>query len=456
MQNCDNDQRVARIVGTTDLGEDICAAASRLSTRNGTALQTLEKSSGNSNNRKLIDAVLASGHLSVMEHVFFNIVFNNVSVFVEQFLIEFRLASFTVQSRRYVDFSKVGFYSDPTLPIELKIKYREHIKSLFCVYEDLLNMGIPKEDARFVLPYCFNSNFYCTCNARELMHMICSMVYGRGSVFEEIRTLGEQLQGQFEEYFPNQIKIRENDYLAERSAAEQWCKERESTTPNCSPEKVENNVYSIAHTLFNNWGDSTKDEVFAMEDDDRVKQILKSTRARELEFIGVSFRITDISLSAITHYVRHRMQTVIVPCIGDAIYRGRYIIPETIERNQQAKKIYVDSVLANTNVFCELRNKGMSPKLSPYFALSGNSLDIVSSMNGRELIHYFRLRLCNRAQWEIRGVSRKMLKICNDYFPRVFCRVGPSCVMDGICPEGEKSCGMVNVINKNNNTAYME
>ena len=50
------------------------------------------------------------GHMSFIEHATFTIAFENVSAFVEQFFIEFRLASFTIKSRRYVDFGKMGFY----------------------------------------------------------------------------------------------------------------------------------------------------------------------------------------------------------------------------------------------------------------------------------------------------------------------------------------------------------
>ena len=57
-----------------------------------------------------------------------------------------------------------------------------------CVYADNRLIGFfPREDARFVLPYCFCSNFYMTMNARELCRLVCQMAFGRGANMPEIR-----------------------------------------------------------------------------------------------------------------------------------------------------------------------------------------------------------------------------------------------------------------------------
>ena len=62
------------------------------------------------------------------------------------------------------------------------------------------------------------------------------------------------------------------------------------------------------------------------------------------------------------------------------------------------------------------------------------------TMNVRELRHFFSLRCCSRAQWEIRAVANEMLKLCKSVAPALFADAGPGCVR-GHCPEGEKSCG---------------
>ena len=98
-------QSQAKIVGWNTAGEEVCASAARISTTPGDALELFEKAQGNPRNQDLIGKVLRSGHRSVIEHAVFSIALQNVSVYVEQYFIERRLASFTVKSRRYVDFS---------------------------------------------------------------------------------------------------------------------------------------------------------------------------------------------------------------------------------------------------------------------------------------------------------------------------------------------------------------
>ena len=85
-----------KIVGYSNCGESLCAAGGRISTQPGDVYDILEKSKDAEKNASLIQKVTKSGHNSVIEHLFFNLAFRNVSVVVEQFMIEFRLASFTV------------------------------------------------------------------------------------------------------------------------------------------------------------------------------------------------------------------------------------------------------------------------------------------------------------------------------------------------------------------------
>ena len=156
------------ILGFTPNIEAMIASGGRISTMDGTADEIFETSiaAGREKNEKLIGKVLSSGHTSVLEHGFVNLAFENVSVLAEQFLIEFRLASFTVKSRRYVDFSKAGYVS-PELESDAQRKtFDETVRTLFAIYDELEAAGVPKEDARFVLPYCFCSNFFCSMNAR--------------------------------------------------------------------------------------------------------------------------------------------------------------------------------------------------------------------------------------------------------------------------------------------------
>ena len=71
---------------------------------------------------------------------------------------------------------------------------------------------------------------------------------------------------------------------------------------------------------------------------------------------------------------------------------------------------------------------------------------IIMTMNVRSLFNFFRHRCCNRAQWGLRAVADEMLRQCKEVAPHLFANAGPSCVMQGKCPEGKMTCGKFNEV----------
>ena len=429
-------QASVKIIASSTAGSTVCAAAGRISTTQGTALEIYQRSCEKENNGTLIEKVCASGHTSTLEHQFFTVAFDNVSVCTEEFVIEFRLGSYTVQSRRYVDFANAGFCIPP-MPEALLPEYRAHMQSLFDAYSELLALGIPKEDARYLLPYCFRSNFFCTMNARELLYMIHVMTQGRGAAFPELKQLGESLLSQVRECFPNLP-----DILSKRlpkSAAPFLPDAPEIGTPavHKAAAKLQYATPDAAETLLNaaqfNW------EVLPENAD--IPAIIRGGRPRELEMLHVQFTIEDLSLAAITHLVRHRVQTVLVPQVTLAALRQHYVLPETIRANPDALAIYQNAFSENAALLRKLCAASLPAEAVQYFALAGNQLDVRCDMNGRELLHFMKLRTCNRAQWEIRACAVELLRSLRAECPAVYGCFGPSCFVSGSCPEGRLSCG---------------
>ena len=85
--------------------------------------------------------------------------------------------------------------------------------------------------------------------------------------------------------------------------------------------------------------------------------------------------------------------------------------------------------------------RGLRMEDAAYCALSGHTADLLFGMNARELLHFFKLRTCERAQWEIRAVARQMLAQLRACEGGLFDGYGPSCLVTGRCPEGRLSCG---------------
>lgn len=421
----------AKILGMSENGIAINAAAARISTMEGTAFEILNKTRGAEKDRALIGKVMASGHRSIIEHHTFNLAFNEVSVLVEQFLIEFRLASFMVKSRRYVDFSGAGYYV-PALPPALVAPYRKAMDGRFADYAALLEAGIPKEDARFVLPYGFLSNLYMTVNARELLHIICTMLYGRGYVYPEIRALGEELRAQFELVYPGLIEREAGRYSHRQSPISPYIHPpvaREASVQLLSAPTHAQQTLEAALALS---GRYTMGE---------LPSLLRDARPRELECLNYTFAFDHVSLSCITHFARHRIHSPLFPEIVSSLSRGGYVLPRTIARNAQARAVYEAAFAANARALEDMVQEGLTLHDAAYFALSGLTIPFMTTMNARELMHFTRLRACRRAQWEIQWLSRDMLAQLRDEFPALFSLYGPSCLIDGKCPEGRMTCG---------------
>ncbi|MBR5773446.1 MAG: FAD-dependent thymidylate synthase, partial [Clostridia bacterium] len=329
-------------------------------------------------------------------------------------------------------------------------KYREHIDYLFSEYQYFLDNGIAKEDARFLLPYCYRSNFFCSLNARELLHVLRAMLFGRGSKFPEIYNLGKQILSQVQPACPGIFADFESKAPAKSDTIDlsDFCTEASDSK---SDELVELLAYTdnaedtiCIASLVNNLQISSEKASKIIEDESKAEEIINRifacSRPRELEAIQYTFRYNRLSLASITHLVRHRMQGVMIPPLT-SVDRSVHITPDSIKNNPELLERYNNAFVRNTEAYNMLKNAGESEETLVYLVLSGNTLDVVTTMNARELMLYFRLRTCTRAQWEIRDYACEALRKLRELEPMIFKHYGPSCYVDGRCPEGALTCG---------------
>lgn len=435
----------AFVIGCSNVGQEVCAASGRISTQSGTALEIFERSHDEEKNTKLIGKVTKSGHTSTIEHIFFNLAFENVSVVVEQFMIEFRLASFTVKSRRYVDFSDCGYLVPEFKCDEDKARYTAVMDKLFAAYSSLTEMGIPKEDARFVLPYCFYSNFFCSLGGRELINVLNAMLYGRGSRIKEIYEIGLSLLEQCKELAPGlfiDFELKGQKYNDELDYGFDYDNDTSSyelcEILSYTPDGEEN----IARCALIEAGYSPAAINGILADKNNIKSILakltKSSRPRALESYNCTVKFNKVSLACLTHFARHRIQNICIPNLIKAD-RDSYVGPETLD--DKASLIYDEAFDDMFELYNELKEKGYDDNVLIYCVLSGNTVDIVTTMNAREMLLFFRLRCCTRAQWEIQAFANDFLKKLRRISPELFSLYGPSCYVHGACPEGKMTCG---------------
>jgi thymidylate synthase (FAD) len=89
--------------------------------------------------------------------------------------------------------------------------------------------------------------------------------------------------------------------------------------------------------------------------------------------------------------------------------------------------------------------EGIPAEDARYLLPNAATTNIIVTMNARELLHFFALRCCERAQWEIRAMSVEMLRLVKVIAPVIFRDAGPGCVA-GLCPEGTMTCGKASAI----------
>ena len=155
--------------------ELIVATAARVSTSN-TGAGELRESLRSEQVDSLLEQLLSSGHLSPFEHVSFTFAIDGISRVTSHQLVRHRLASYTQQSQRFVSFKELNFVTPATIMAKenLKAKYGELIRASYELYREMLDSGVPAEDARYVLPNAVETKLVMTMNARALMHA-CSL-----------------------------------------------------------------------------------------------------------------------------------------------------------------------------------------------------------------------------------------------------------------------------------------
>lgn len=95
--------------------------------------------------------------------------------------------------------------------------------------------------------------------------------------------------------------------------------------------------------------------------------------------------------------------------------------------------------------YAKMVDDGVLAEDARYILPNACETKLVISMNSRELSHFFTLRLCRRAQWEIRELALRMLEQVFPLAPRLFASSGPGCLR-GSCPEKAYSCGQVDEV----------
>lgn len=159
-----------------------------------------------------------------------------------------------------------------------------------------------------------------------------------------------------------------------------------------------------------------------------------------IEHASFTFSVQGVSRALTHQLVRHRIASFSQQSQRYvSMDEPSYITPPTIEEDRELKKKYDDLMMNIWDSYSKLLET-IPAEDARYVLPNGCTTNITITMNARELLHFFSLRCCNRAQWEIREMAERMMELCKTVSPTIFKDAGAPCVR-GPCPEGKLTCG---------------
>ena len=181
-----------------------------------------------------------------------------------------------------------------------------------------------------------------------------------------------------------------------------------------------------------------------------LREMISSGHTSPLEHVKFTFAIEGVSRALTHQLVRYRIASYSQQSQRYVnMEEFDYIIPPSIMAHEDLKEEFERVIEEIRRGYKRLLQglkergiKGEEAQQDARFLLpQATETKIVVTMNCRELLHFFSQRCCQRAQWEIRTLAERMLKICQERLPVVFEGAGAKCQILGYCPEGRFSCG---------------
>ena len=180
--------------------------------------------------------------------------------------------------------------------------------------------------------------------------------------------------------------------------------------------------------------------------DDAVRRVLKtiitSGHTSALEHASYTFAIDGVSRALTHQLVRHRLASYNQQSQRYVTYAEEptFVTPPSVAEDPAVAAAFAAATRAAFDAYRALVDAGVPAEDARYLLPNAMETKIVVTMNIRELFHFFELRCCKRAQWEIRDLALSMLALVEPTAPYIFMDAGASC-RRGPCREGAMTCG---------------
>jgi thymidylate synthase (FAD) len=191
----------------------------------------------------------------------------------------------------------------------------------------------------------------------------------------------------------------------------------------------------------------------AMSDEDvarLVRGLVRSGHHSALEHASFAFAVDGISRACSHQLVRHRVASYSQQSQRYVRFTSNegFIIPPKVAGHPEACEVFLEAMENARRSYEKLVELGLAEgrtnesvcEDARFVLPNAAETKIVVTMNARELRHFFSLRCCRRAQWEINRLAWTMRHLALSVAPLLFEGTGPGC-MSGGCPEGKMTCG---------------
>lgn len=182
-----------------------------------------------------------------------------------------------------------------------------------------------------------------------------------------------------------------------------------------------------------------------------IQNVLESGHDSPIEHASMTFAIEGISRACSHQIVRHRIasysqQSQRYVTENDDM---EYVMPPAIAKIPEARERFENFMAEVQSTYDDLRDilidngrKSKANEDARFVLPQAAETKIMVTMNYRSLLHFFSLRCCVRAQWEVRAVADQMLELARFEIPALFSAAGARCESLGYCPETAKfACG---------------
>lgn len=175
-----------------------------------------------------------------------------------------------------------------------------------------------------------------------------------------------------------------------------------------------------------------------------LQKILELGHLSVLEHASFTFGIEGISRSCSHQLVRHRVASFSQQSQRYVSHDQPFttVTPDSIAELPVLSERFTEHMQRTHELYRDLMEAGVPAEDARFVLPNAASTKLVMTMNVRELHHFFRLRCCRRAQWEIRAMAREMLRLARQASPLLFAGAGPAC-LSGSCSEGTMTCGAI-------------